>query len=76
MPQKLLKFDVYCPAEQYKIRKMYMYFTEIDGKPFPLPCPGCDFMSGAKICEECKSNLTMMFYRDPDPDLSKPLHVL
>lgn len=68
------KFKVICPQSPYRVeRTMWIRFVPIEDGPFPLPCNGCDNMSGAKLCERCCAAITLMFFNDPDLDTSEPL---
>ena len=68
------KLKVICPAStQYREEVIYMVFVERDGKPFPLPCNGCENRSGGTVCDRCCSDITAMLWKDPYMDLSQPV---
>lgn len=67
------KFKVRCPASAYAVYDMCLYFTAIDGKPFPLPCNGCDSSNGSETCQKCMADITLMFFHDPDLRTTEPL---
>lgn len=69
-PRRVL---VYCPAsETRRIEEVYVRFVN-HGGPFPLPCNGCESMHGGKTCEECRAAVTLLFFHNPDIELSGPI---
>lgn len=62
-----------CPLFSFSRRKMSMEFVKQESGWFPLPCNGCDMLNGDPMCEMCCAALTLMFYHDPDMDVSEPI---
>lgn len=73
LDRKYVNFQVNCLREPYRVEKMQMTFVRQEGGWFPLPCNGCDSLNGHKACEECCANMTEMFFRNPELDISKPI---
>ena len=67
--RKYVKFKVNCPATPGAVEDMQILFLE----DFPVPCNGCENMSGADICNQCIAEVTMRFYHNPGIDISEPL---
>lgn len=75
-----VKITVRCPNNPSVKYPMEMkYIITDNGSKLYAPCNGCDFLSGATICQKCTAAITMMFnYREQDinvhesisPDLS------
>ena len=68
-----LQFIVNCPRDYGRRYKMEIIFSEINGRPFPFPCNGCDWMNGDPACLQCVTNLDSMFRRNPDLNPENPI---
>lgn len=71
--RRVVEFTVNCPLYPFSKWKMWMEFVKQESGWFPLPCNGCDMLSGDSMCEKCCAALTLMFYKDPDMDVSTPV---
>lgn len=71
--RKYLHFFVNCPGEAFKKVEMSITMIRSENGWFPLPCNGCEEMNGTMPCKECIRDITLMFYRDPDLDISNPI---
>ena len=55
-----------CPASPTGVlRNMPIDYTILDGKPFPFPCQGCDDSNGSAVCEKCRADVTLEFWKNP-----------
>lgn len=72
---KFVDFQVYCPADPYRVEKMQLTFVKQEDSWLPLPCNGCDSLNGSKPCQECCAAITLMFFHSDKVklDLSKPI---
>lgn len=71
---QFLNFSVHCLRDPYAIRKMQMRLIQQEnGTWFPLPCNGCEELNGAAECVKCTAAITLMFYKNPFLDTSKPI---
>ena len=73
LERKVVKFTVNCPLFSFSKEKMEIEFVKQENGWFPLPCNGCDMLNGDPLCEKCCAALTLMFYDDPDTDVSRPI---
>lgn len=73
--KKFVDFMVKCPRDPYKIYKMQTRLVWIGDRWINDPCNGCDNLNGHKACKDCIADITMMFYHNPDLDVSQPLTV-
>lgn len=71
--RRSIEFTVNCPLYPFSKQKMWMEFVKQESGWFPLPCNGCDMLSGNPMCEKCCAALTLMFYRNPELDASEPI---
>lgn len=52
--------QVLCPFSSGKPFTVFTpFFIQEDGKPFFLPCNGCDHMSGDSTCSRCCAYVTL-----------------
>lgn len=71
---RFVNFKVNCIRDNYTTRDMQIKFMYLENKTwFPAPCNGCDWLSGDKVCYECTAYLTLMFFRNPDLDITEPI---
>lgn len=73
LDRRVIEFVVNCPLRPFSKYKMWLEFVMWNGGWFPLPCNGCDMLGGDPVCQECCAALTLMFYHDPDIDVSNPV---
>jgi|GEM_PF-3391853 hypothetical protein len=72
--KKFIDFKVNCLREPYVDRDIQMKFIFTEkGTWFPAPCNGCEMMDGHDECNSCVTSLTLMFFKNPDLDISRPL---
>lgn len=65
--------EVNCPGRPFRVEKMQMRFVKMEKGWLPCPCNGCDSANGTLPCEWCSTALTLMFFHDPEMDVSKPI---
>lgn len=61
-----ITFEVKCPRNFGKIRKMTIYLANSeDGTCLPAPCHGCEFADGSPQCSYCMNRIFKMSLKDP-----------
>ena len=65
--------DVRCARDFNAVYKVPIEFALIDEKWLPLPCNGCDNLSGGDTCKKCCARLTFIFLDDPHMEHSEPI---
>lgn len=73
MDSKTVKFVINCPLYQFSKWKSEITLVKRGSGWFPLPCNGCDMLGGSSICEQCRAAITLMFYENPELDVSRPI---
>lgn len=68
-----LHVSVNCPRDRLAVYNVAVDLAYNGERWIPLPCNGCDQMSGGSACEKCRASITLMFFDDPDLDFSSPL---
>ena len=72
-----LSVDVVCLSSKTgAVKSLTLEFIKNNGKPFPMPCTGCNDFNNSAACQKCVSKITKIFYDDPFTDTSKPLRLL
>lgn len=71
-----MKFSAICPKDRSKTYPMWIDIITVDGKPFPLPCAGCDNRTGEEICSQCTAWITGRFLRDQHLEVGEVLRPL
>lgn len=73
--KRYLNIKVACPGEPFKIQDVQVILMQLeDGSWFPAPCSGCNSMNDLKPCHDCCAALTLMFFHEPDMDISQPIN--
>lgn len=73
LEHRCVNFLVQCPLYPFSKWKMQIELVKTESGWFPLPCNGCDMMGGDPKCEQCMAAVTLMFYNQPDIDVSQPI---
>lgn len=69
-----LTLRVACPRDQFrKIEQMPLDVVYDDDKQIPFPCNGCDNLSGDKVCERCRTSVTLA-YLNGEMKFSEPFY--
>lgn len=71
--KRYLTISVRCPGDPLKIETMQITHILLDTGWFPVPCNGCNSANGLMPCSDCCQSLTLMFFHNPDIDVSEPI---
>lgn len=66
-------FKIFCPRDLKEYDSQMQFAVSDTGEEFPLPCNGCDNMSGEKVCQECTTAITLMFYNKKIKNILEPV---
>lgn len=71
--QKYIDIQVQCPYDPSKVipEKVQIHMVENQGRWIPLPCVGCDNLNGSSICQQCCTEITCLFFNEPDRSPNK-----
>ena len=73
LEHRVVRFTVNCPLYPFSKWKMEIVLAKNDSGWLPLPCNGCDMLGGDPTCQKCCAALTLMFYHNPDMDVTAPV---
>lgn len=71
--RKFINVQVICPRDINHMEKIKITLVLESGEWIPLPCNGCENLDGSQSCRNCRAALTLMFYRNPELDTSRPV---
>lgn len=70
---RFIDFRVNCPCRSFRTEEMQIKQFMTEKGWIPMLCNGCDNGNGSDICERCRADVFLMFYRDPNLDISQPI---